>query len=174
MPIVTGDIDFHLSGGLSNTDVNLSLGGVRSTTQLTDNTLNNLWDDVSGAESTPGDTEYRCIYVENAHGSLTLQGARIWISTNTTTPSNAIAIGLHDVKDGTAQTIADESTAPNESDTVTPITFSQPTSFAGGLSLGELAAGEHYAIWIRRIIPAAQSAQSNVTYTLSVQGDTAA
>lgn len=169
MPVAQGDIDFHLSGGASNTDVDLSLGGVRSSTQLTDAVLNNLWDDVSGAESTPGDTEYRCIYVRNNHGTLTLQGSRIWISTNTTTPANAIAIALAgEGLNATAETVADEDTAPVGE------TFSQPASFAAGLVMGDIPAGQHYAIWVRRIIPAAQSAQSNVTYTLSVQGDTAA
>ncbi len=169
MAIVAGDIDLHLSGGASNSDVNASLGGVRSSVELTDNSLHNLFDEVPGSESTPGDTEYRCIYVRNNHGSLTLQGAKIWISTNTTDPSNAIAIALAgEGKNATAETVADEDTAPVGE------TFSQPTSFGTGLSLGELAAGEHYAVWIRRIIPAAQSAQSNVTYVLSVQGDTAA
>ena len=169
MPIVAGDIDFFLSGGAGNTDPDASLGGVISTTQLTDNVLNNLWDDVSGAESSPGDTEYRCIYVVNSHGSLTLQGAVIWISTNTSDPASAISIALAgEGRDATAETIADESTAPSGE------TFTQPTSFGAGLSLGELAFGERYAIWIRRVIPSSQSAQSNVTYTLSVQGDTAA
>lgn len=169
MAIVAGDIDFFLSGGSGNSDPDASLGGIISSTQLTDNTLNNLWDDVSGAESTAGDTEYRCIYVVNSHGSLTLEGAKVWISTNTSNPSSAIAIALDGGgKDATAETVANESTAPSGE------TFTQPSSFAGGLSLGDLAAGEKYAIWIRRIIPSSQTAQSNVTYVLSVQGDTAA
>ncbi|NOJ28233.1 MAG: hypothetical protein DA330_09515 [Nitrososphaera sp.] len=169
MPIVAGDIDFHLSGGAGNTDPNAALGGAISTTQLTDNTLNNLWDDVSGAESSAGDTEYRCIYVKNAHGTLTLQSAKIWIETNTTSPANAMSIALGgEGMNGTAETVANESTAPVGE------TFSQPTNYAGGLSLGNLTAGSTYPIWVKRVIPASTSAVDNVTYVLKVQGDTAA
>ena len=52
MSVVAEDLDFHLLGGASNPDVNLSLGEVRSTVQLVDNTPNSLWDNVLGAEST--------------------------------------------------------------------------------------------------------------------------
>ena len=79
MAIVEGDLDRYLTGagsdGGAQASPAASLGSYRSSTEITDNTDNNLFDDVSGAEATAGDTEYRCICFKNNHGSLELQNA---------------------------------------------------------------------------------------------------
>ena len=177
MAIVSGDIKFYLSGGAGNTNVNASIGGAiagsTSTYEITDNSLHNLFDKTLGTESTAGDTEYRCIYVKNTHASLELELAKIWISTNTSSPANVIAIALDGAgKGGTAETETDENVAP------TGETFSNPTAYSGGLSLDGggtgLGYGVSYPIWIRRTIAAGATAVDNVTFVLSVQGDTAA
>ena len=173
MAITSSNIKFYLSGGTSNSNVNASLGGAISTTEVTDNSLHNLFDKTLGVESTAGDIEYRCIYVKNTHGSLELELAKIWISTNTSSPANVIAIALDGAgKGGTAETETDENVAP------TGETFSQPTAYSGGLSLDGggtgLGYGVSYPIWIRRTIAAGATAVDNVTFVLSVQGDTAA
>ena len=173
MAITSSNIKFYLSGGTSNTNVNASIGGAISTTEVTDNSLHNLFDKTLGTESTAGDTEYRCIYIKNTHGSLELELAKIWISTNTTSPANVIAIALDGAgKGGVAETETDENVAP------TGETFSQPTAYSGGLSLDGggtgLGYGVSYPIWIRRTIAAGATAVDNVTFVLSVQGDTAA
>lgn len=171
MPIVSSDIVLRLSGGDTNTVAANSLGGVISSQAggiITTNVLNNIWDDVTGAESSPGDVEYRGIYVKNAHGSLTLTSAVIWISSNTTSTNDEvdIAIGSSAVN-GTEQTIANESTAPTGG-----VTFSHPTTFGAGLSLGNLPFGQHRAVWLRRTVDASAGAKDNNAYTLSVQGET--
>lgn len=51
MAITATDIQFRLSGGSGNTDVNASLGGAKSSTQITSASLHNLFDQVSGDES---------------------------------------------------------------------------------------------------------------------------
>jgi hypothetical protein len=169
MPIVAADIIERLSGGSGNTDVNASLGGAKSSTALTDNTTHNLWDVVSSAESSAGDTEYRCIYVHNAHGSLTLQNAKVWISTNTPSADTAIRIALGtSAVNGTEQTIANESTAP------TGVTWSTAANEGAALSIGNIPSGQHKAIWIERVITAAASAANDDSYVLSYAGDTAA
>ena len=117
MPIVASDIKFILSGGASNTDPNAALGGAISTAGggvITTDTLNNLWDNVSGDEASAGDTEYRAIFIKNTHGSLTLTGAKVWISSNTTSSDDTIEIALADEGiANTIETIANESTAPS-------------------------------------------------------------
>jgi hypothetical protein len=169
MPIVAADIIERLSGGSGNTDVNASLGGAKSSTALTDNATHNLWDVVSSAESSAGDTEYRCIYVHNNHGSLTLQSAKVWISTNTPSADTAIRIALGtSAVNGTEQTIANESTAP------TGVTWSTAANEGAALSIGNIPAGQHKAIWIERVISAAASAANDDSYVLSYAGDTAA
>lgn len=168
MPIVAGDIDFHLSGGTSNTDPNASLGGIISTTQLVDATLHNLFDIVSSAEASAGDTEYRCIYVKNAHGTLSLQNAKVWIQTQTPSADTSIEIALAgEGLNVTAETIANESTAPAGE------TFSAPATEGAGLSLGTIPAGQTYAIWVKRIVGASAAAYNTDSVVIRVKGDTA-
>lgn len=170
MPIVAADIEWRYSGGAGNTDPNAALGGAISTAGagvVDDNVLHDLFDAVSSAESSPGDTEYRGIYIKNNHGTLTLIDARIYF----TTASDDLDIALADEAAGsTMETIANESTAP-----VGP-TFSHPASYAAGLQLngaGGLTAGQIKGVWVRRVIPAAAGAESAHTETLKVEGDTA-
>ena len=169
MAIVAGDIKLYLSGGGANSDPNAALGGAISSTEVTDNTLHNLFDKVTGAEGLAGDTEYRCIYVKNTHGSLTLESAKVWVQTNTPSGDSAIAIALGgEGENGTAETIADESTAPSGE------SFSAPVDYANGLSLGDLDAGNSYPIWVRRTITASAAAYDDDSVVLGIQGDTAA
>jgi hypothetical protein len=172
MPIVANDIQYRLSGGGSNTDPAASLGGAVSTVGgglIATDTLNNVWDNVSGAESSAGDIEYRAIFIKNNHGSLTLTGAKVWISAGTTSGDDEVDIALatEGIAD-TIETIADESTAPSGP------SFSHPTSFGTGLSLGNLANGQSHGIWIRRTVNSTAAAANANPYTLSVQGETAA
>lgn len=177
MAIAAADIDFFLSGGAANADVNASLGGAISSVQIVDATLHNLFDQVSSAEALAGDTEYRCIYVKNNVGgspSQTLQSAKVWIQTNTPSADTTIAIGLGSQGvNGQAPAIANESTAPP---TGSPdgVTFSTPTDEGTSLSIGDLAQGAYQAIWIRRTINSAAAAYNGDGATLRVKGDTAA
>ena len=175
MAIAETDLIWRLSGGATNTDPAAALGGAMSTAAggviTKTKTFNSIFDDISGAEAAAGDVEYRCIYIHNEHATLSLTSAKVWIETNTANAKDMIDIGLDlSGKDGTADTIADESTAPDPA-----VTFGHAcTSYASGLSLGDLAAGEKYAIWIRRTITAGMTADDDEFFTLKVQGDTAA
>jgi hypothetical protein len=169
MPIVAGDIDFHLSGGAANSDVDASLGGAISSTEITDASLHNLFDEVDSGEASAGDTEYRCIYVKNAHGTLALQNAKVWIETQTPSGDTTIDIALAgEGVNGTAETVADESTAPSGE------TFSAPANEGAALSIGNIPAGEHQAIWVRRTVSSDASAYNSDSVVLRVKGDTAA
>ena len=179
MAILSGDIKFYLSGGGSNANVNASLGGAMSSTEVVDGNLHNLFDKTLGVESTAGDIEYRCIYVKNTHGSLELELAKIWISTNTSSPANVIAIALDGAgKGGTAEDVTGGSGTNDENEAPSGETFTNPTAYSGGLSLDGggtgLGANVAYPVWIRRTIAAGATAVDNVTFILSVQGDTAA
>jgi len=175
MAIAETDILYKLSGGTSNTSPAASLGLAMSTVGggiiTKTKTFNSIFDDISGAEALAGDIEYRCIYVHNNHGSLTLTSAKVWIETNTANAKDMIDIGLDLAgKNGTADDIADESTAPSPA-----VTFGHAcTSYATGLSLGDMAFSEKYAIWIRRTITADMTADDDEWFTLKTQGDTAA
>lgn len=172
MPIVASDLQFRLSGGASNVDPNASLGGAISTAGgglIVTDTLHNVWDAVSGAESSTGDTEYRGIFMKNNHGSISLTGAKVWISANTTSADDTVDIALAgEGVNNTIETIANESTAPVGE------TFSAPSTFAGGLTVPTLAAGQAHGLWIRRTVNAAAAAANANPYTISLQGETTA
>lgn len=164
MAIASTDIKFRLSGGASNATQIASLGGVKSTT--TDATAG-IFDDVSSAESAAGDVEYRCVYVHNNHGTLTLTGAVAWLAANTPSASTDVAIGVGtSAVNGTEQTVANESTAP------TGITFVAAATQGAGVALGDIPAGQHRAVWIRRTVTAGAAAAAD-SFTLRATGDTA-
>ena len=172
MPIIATDIKYYLSGGATgagNTDPAVSLGGVITTSEITTATLHNLFDVVSSAEATAGDTEYRCIYVKNDHGSLTLQNAVVWIQTNTPSSDTTVEIALAtEGVNASTETIANESTAP------TGEVFSAPASEGAALAIGDIPAGQYQAIWIKRIVSSSAAAYNSDNFVLRVRGDTAA
>ena len=169
MPITSTDLKFHLSGGAANSDPNAALGGAISTTQIVDATVANLFDNVSSAESAAGDTEYRCFYVKNTHATLTLQAAKVYIQTNTPSAETSAEIGLGtSAVNGTEQTVANESTAPSG------VTFSTAAGSGNALSIGNIPAGQHKAIWLKRIVNAAAAAYNSDSVIIRVEGDTAA
>lgn len=164
MPIVSGDIIYRLSGGAGNSDPNASLGGIKSSTAMG----SNLLDDVSSVESAAGDVEYRAFYVHNAHATLTMENAVCWIQANTPSADDTLDIGLGtSAVNGTEQTVANESTAPSG------VTFTAAANEGAAIALGNIPPGEHRAVWVRRTINAAAAASSD-TATLRVKCDTQA
>lgn len=162
MAIVTTDIKYRLSGGSSNTDPNASIGGAKSSTEA----ASSIFDDVSSGEAAAGDTEYRCVYVHNNHGSLTMLGAKVWIQSNTPSADTTVALGAGaSAINGTETAVADENTAPGS------VTFSTPTDLAGGIALGDIPPGQHKAVWVRRTVSAAAAVAAD-GFTLRVGCDT--
>lgn len=167
MAVLNTEIKFFLSGGAANSDVNASLGGAKSSTEITSAQLHNLFDVVTSAEASAGDVEYRCLYVENTNGTDSLLSAAAYVSSNTPSADTTLDIGLGtSAINGTEQTVADESTAP------AGVTFSAPATLGAGLAIGDLTAGQHKAIWVRRTVNAAAAAYNNDTATINVGGDT--
>ena len=180
MAISASDILLKLSvttGSAGNTtaqgNINNSLGKYISTTQLVDNTLNNLFDDISGAENAASTIDYRCIFIHNSHASLSMLSSAIWLQSEVAggasiqiglDPAGAVPIGQASAQ---AQTIANETTAP------TGVSFSAPTTSGTGLSLGTIQAGYCYAVWIKRTA-ANTSPVNNDGVTLGLNCDTMA
>ncbi len=170
MAITASDLHLRFSGGSSNSDPNASIGGAKSSVQVTDNSDNNLFDDVSGTESNAGDTEYRCLYVHNAHGSLTAQNTHIYISQDPAGSGDTWAIAL----DGAGLNATAEGPVTNENTAPSGESFTSPTDYAGGLDMGNIPAGQHYAFWIRRTITAGTGAANAQDARIKVDCDTAA
>lgn len=164
MPIISTDIKLRLSGGVSNTDPNASLGGVKSTTEWS----SAIFDNVSSGEGAVGDIEYRCIYVHNSHGSLAMLAPKVWIQSNTPSPDTAVAIGA-----GTAAVNANEQTVAAEGDAPSGVTFGEPANEGAAIALPDIPAGQHKAVWIRRTVTAGAAAAAD-GFTLRVKCDTLA
>ena len=144
MAISASDVKTYLSGGSSNSNVNASLGGAKSSTLWTGGTLHDLFDVVSGDENAASDVEYRCVYFENGHATLATSAGKLWIQSQVSGGA-ALAIGLDPAgKNATAATAADENTAP------AGVTFSAPTDKASGLTMPDLSAGDYIGVWFRR------------------------
>lgn len=86
--IQSSDISFLLSGGSSNQNPNLSLGGAPSTTPVI-GSLNSLFSDVDAAAATSGLVDYRCFYVLNKSASETLYSASVHVHVQSTGGSYA-------------------------------------------------------------------------------------
>jgi len=161
MPILTTDIKYKLSGGAANADPLASIGGVKSSVDSS----STIFDDVTSGEASSGDVEYRLVYIHNGHATLSYQNAAVWIQTQTPSASTDVAIGLAAAGlNATETAVANENTAP------AAVTFSAPSTFAAGLALGSIPAGQHYGVWIRRTINAGAASAAD-SFTLRVQGD---
>jgi len=170
--IETGDIKIYLSGGTSNTDPNASLGGVISSTELTDDELHNLFAKVSASEAETGSTKYRGVYLKNENGhTLTLQDAVAYIESQTTAGDTSIEIAVADEAiDTEMATIADEDTAPASISG----SWISATGVGSGSSVGSLDDGSYRGIWVKRIVSPSASAYGNDTAELGVRGETTA
>lgn len=158
------------AGNANTSTPNASLGKYISTTVITDAVLNNLFDNISGDENAAATVDYRCVFIHNAHATLTWQaivayllsevagGANIAIGVD---PTAASAIGAAGVQ---ALTIANETTAP------AGVVFTSPTTLGAGIVIGDIAPGQCRAIWVRRTATIS-AALNNDGVTLRFQGN---
>jgi len=72
------DILFLLSGGLTNTNPDQSLGGPKSD-QTIDNQINNLFSDVTRQQAASGYTDYRCFYIVNNSSDEKLKNFSLYV-----------------------------------------------------------------------------------------------
>lgn len=178
MPIASADLllKYSINTGPGNSTTqpnpNDSIGGFMSATAMA-TSLHGLFDPVTGDENAAQAVDYRCVFIHNAHASLTLQNPKLWLSADTAGGANlAIAMDGTGVVSATsasaqAERIANEATAP------TGETFTSPTSKAAGIALPSIPAGSCVGIWVRRTATNS-AALSNDGGSLRIEGDTAA
>lgn len=174
MAIVPSDIVYRLSVAAAAGDTTAgspatSLGDQVSTSAITTEQMNNLWDNVSGAEAAAGDVEYRCIFVLNNHATLTLEAAKVEVTSQP--PGGALALALDNIAisakgsaSAQAAAVANESTSPGAGAGAFGV---------GPLTIGDLGPGQVKGIWLRRTTNAGAEAGS-VSGIINVFGDTPA
>lgn len=176
MPIVSSDILVKYSvtsGTAGNQNAGTaagSLGKYISTTQITDNTLNNLFDNISGDENASSVSDYRCIFIHNAHASLTWQTPVVWLLSEVSGGAN-ISIGV----DATAASAIGSAGAQavqvaNELTPPAGVGFSAPVTQGTALALGDIPPGQCKALWVKRTATNS-TALSNDGVTLRMQGN---
>jgi hypothetical protein len=179
MAITAADIHERLSvvaGAAGNTTAGTpagSLGKYMSTTDIVDNTSENLFDKITGDENAASTVDYRGFLYLNDHATLALEGAKVWIASEVAGGAS-VAIGL-DTTGVTAKgsagvqmvTIANELTAP------AGVAFSAPTTKTAGLSAGDVAAVSCFGVWVRRTAANTGAVDADGA-TFRCEGDTAA
>ena len=178
MAIVGSDLLWKLStkagaaGNSGTSTAAASLGKYISTTAWAGGVKHDLCDIVSGAENAASAVDFRCVFLHNAHATLTWESGVVWIAADVAggcafaigvDPAAASAIGSASAQ---AAEIATETDAP------AGVTFSAPTTEGAGLSIGSLAPGQCRAVWIRRTA-ANTAAKDNDGITLQISGQTA-
>jgi len=148
-------IQLRLSGGASNALSAGSLGGQMSSTVVTSDVLENVFDNLSRSEVLLGRTEYRCLYVYNA-GATTVYGVTIELTTNPTV--SQLGLGLDLVGKGNGSTTGVAQSIAAEDITPTGLRyFSEATATNDGpyltvvLPIGILKTGECVAFWLKRV-----------------------
>jgi len=136
--------------------------------------LNGLFDDISGAENAASTVDYRCIFVLDNHGTLTMLSTSAYLSAEVSGGAS-IALAVDNVAasakgsaSAQADQIATETTAPSAVGA-----FSSPTTPATGIAMGDIAAGQVRALWVKRTA-ANTSAVDADGFTLGIACDTAA
>lgn len=122
------------------------------------NPSDNLFDEVSAAESLSGDTSYRCIYLENGDGT-DIYDLSVFIAESEGVANYAIGLDPAGVNVA-GTTIADENTAP------AGVVFSTP-DLAGALTV-QLTPGDYIAVWFRRTVVAGNGISSDSKLQLGV------
>lgn len=153
-------LKMHLTGGASNANPALALGGTSSSVELSATALNNLFDNVSADEASAGDTEYRAIDVKNS-GDASAVGVQIYMNPETTSASTQLDMGIEASPLGSVLSIANESTAP------AGVTFAHYTTGAR-LSLPDIAAAAYCRVWIKRIVAASAPNLASDSGTINV------
>lgn len=130
-----------------------SLGGYRSTSQVSASAMKNLFDDVTVAESIVGDTEYRFLDVYNS-GDSSATKVQVFVSSDTSSSGTEITLGYNSTNQPhedswNGEALSNEDTAPASPS----LTFGTYTR-ASPLHLGTIPAGRSVRICVKRTVTA--------------------
>lgn len=160
------------AGNTTASSAAASLGDQISTTAWAGGSLNDLFDNISGAENAASTVDYRCVFIHNNNGANTLESPTVYLSAETaggasiTIAIDNLAASAIGAASAQAAVIGAETTAPSGVGA-----FSAPTTAGTGLALSNLAVGNCRAVWVRRTA-ANTAALTGDGVTLAVTGDT--
>lgn len=138
----------RLTGGASNSDPDLSLGGVSSSNEVSATPLNNVFDNVSPSEASGGAVEYRALDIFNS-GDAAATSVSVFMSTETPNANTSLDIGIVTSPINDTESVANELAAPVGAG----IAFAHYNS-ASKLSLPDIPAGSYCRVWLKRTVTA--------------------
>lgn len=149
----------YLSGGASNADPKLSIGGAKSSVQISATALGALFDNVTGSEATAGQDDYRLLYYQNVDtdpvGAMDVAAFLTQPNVADVATGEVLELGIAAAgKNAVEDAIADENTAPAD------VTFDDSyLDYASGLVLpdGPYEQDDYVGIWVHRHTPALQA-----------------
>lgn len=190
MGIAASDIVYLLTGattdGGAQTNPNASLGKFRGSGTITSGGLNNLYDDITGAEGSAGNTDYRCYCIKN-NGTVAFNSPKVYISTAINDSAGTISFavetpGTANLTNGSAQTITAEGTSPLVGTTghigagSGISSWATGTTYASGVGVNQgahgtnMAAGDIIFVWVKRQYGSGANAYSNASVSLGIEG----
>jgi len=178
----SSDIYFMYTGEASGpSDATLSIGGTMNVNTITSAQANNIFDDVTGDESTSGEMEYRCIAIKDSHATAQMLNAKVWITGFVAAGGTAdtINFAIQETSGGSlSNEIADVYTAPTQEFTVPAagggtVAWTEEGSPSNTLTYGTVDAnGGWFGLWLSRTVPPSSDAFSNRSVTIQVQCET--
>ena len=111
--------------------------------------VNKIFPDVTKAQVITGVTQYRLVYLWNAHSAEDILQLQHYISSQPT-GGDSISIGVDPAPASATPNItapADQFTAPSG------VTFSAPSTLGAALSNAALTHGTGVGLWIKRVVP---------------------
>lgn len=155
--VLASEIKFYKSDSAD------SDGGDISANEIADETLNNVFDNVSGDDAAVGIVAYKKIFIKNTNSVEALDALKVWIEQLTDSEDDEIDISTCDTLTGS------DATGDGQS-------YVRPNSavHADVLDYGSVPAGDYVALWLRRTVDggAAEYSQNSAiigmatTYTL--------
>lgn len=170
MAVIESEVKWYLTGNTPAT----SLGGNKGVLLNELVTLNNIFRDFKGVESSSGVTVYKCLCLVNENASSqTVKNTKMFV---TKQPDNNVRIELAiDPSIGTSSvTIPNEFTNPTSLNPL--IVFQTAVSYDTGVQIpkdtGELLTFRNYFVWLKLIVPPGTASLAGNLGSWRVQGDT--
>lgn len=162
------------AGDTTASSAGASLGTYVSTTAWNGGTLHDIFDAVSGGENAASQVDYRAVALINSNATNDLTNAVVYLSAEV---SGGASIALAadstaaSARGGASAQALTATTDTSPGSPVTSLTYSSPTTAAGGVSLGTIPVGFVKIIWLRRTA-SNSAALSADGATVAFAGDT--
>lgn len=145
-----------------------SFGGFASQTPWPNNVGESLFSAVPSTAA-PGTVEYRCVFLYNVSNSDTWYGVKVF---STAQPSSGfVSLGV-DPAGVVSRTSATAQAARPASSSTAPsgVSFSTPTTYDTGISVGNIGPNQGRAVWVRRQTGTVPGSTVTGTFSITASG----